>query len=333
MNSQAESDWKLEPDDQSERLFSLTLALVQTEVGLTKDEIFTSIRGYRLDLEKAGGFHGDLSSLNRKFDRDKEKLREIGMAIEPAGNSSEGDADYRYRISRDVYQWPKGAFLTSKQLQLIELAASIWDRAALSPEATSAMTRLRAISDLGSASTTAGIAPRINTVEPSFSPLKKAIEERVKVSFTYRKADGDIATRSVEPWQLTHINGLWMLLGFDTDRSAPRNFLLKRIHSKVIRSKESFASPDPNTLDESRRELDRIFAANVARIRVHPGTTAAMHFETHNIESGEVDVNYFDLSLLAEEILEFGGSVKVLAPKELSVLIDETLRQVIRNHA
>lgn len=333
MNSKADSYWKLEPDDQSERLFSLTLALVQTEVGLTKDEIFTSIRGYRLDLEKAGGFHGDLSSLNRKFDRDKEKLREIGMAIEPAGNSSEGDSDYRYRISRDVYRWPKGAVLTAKQLQLIELAASIWDRAALSPEATSAMTRLRAISDLGTASIVSGIAPRINTVEPSFSPLKKAIEDRVRVSFTYRKADGDIGTRAVEPWQLRHINGLWMLLGFDTDRSEPRNFLLKRIHSKVIRTKELFAAPDSKSLEDARKALDQIFEANVARIRVQPGTTAAMHFETHNIESGEVDVNYFDLSLLAEEILEFGRSVQVLEPRELSDLIDETLKQVIRNHA
>lgn len=329
----AQTGWKHEPDDQSERLYSLTLALVQTEVGLTKDEIFTSIRGYRLDLERAGGFHGDLVSLNKKFDRDKEKLRELGLQIVPAPNSSEGDADYRYRISRDTFKWPTGTTISSKQLQLLELAASLWDRAALSPKATHAITRLRAIADLGDASISRGIAPRINTVEPSFSPLKKAIEEKVQVTFTYRRADGAEALRKVEPWQLSHINGLWMLLGLDLERNAPRNFLLKRIHSKVSRSKVEITHPSEAQISSAKAELAEVFRSNVARIRVKPGTTAAMHFETHNIPNGEIELNYFDLALLAEEILEFGQSVKVLSPQKLKDYLEKTLQQVVANHA
>jgi proteasome accessory factor B len=268
----AQTGWKQEPDDQSERLYSLTLALVQTEVGLTKDEIFMSIRGYRLDLERAGGFHGDLVALNKKFDRDKEKLRELGVQIVPAANSSEGDSDYRYRISREIFEWPEGTTISSKQLQLLELAASLWDRAALSPEATNAITRLRAIADIGDASISQGIAPRISTVEPSFSPLKKAIEERVQVSFSYRRADGQEAIRTVEPWQLAHINGLWMLLGLDVERGAPRNFLLKRIHSKVGRSKQVITEPTPEQIANAKSELAEVFKANVAKIQVRPGT-------------------------------------------------------------
>lgn len=329
----AQTGWKQEPDDQSERLYSLTLALVQTEIGLTKDEIFTSIRGYRLDLERAGGFHGDLVALNKKFDRDKEKLRELGVQIVPAPNSSEGDADYRYRISRETFQWPAGTTISSKQLQLLELAASLWDRAALSPEATHAITRLRAIADLGDASISNGIAPRITTVEPSFSPLKKAIEEKVQVAFSYRRADGVESVRKVEPWQLAHINGLWMLLGLDVERNAPRNFLLKRIHSKVTRTKTEIHQPTETQIIEAKAELAEVFQSNVARIRVKPGTTAAMHFETHNNPDGEVELNYFDLALLAEELLEFGQSVSVLSPEELKDYIQATLKQVIVNHA
>lgn len=329
----AQTGWKQEPDDQSERLYSLTLALVQTEVGLTKDEIFMSIRGYRLDLERAGGFHGDLVALNKKFDRDKEKLRELGVQIVPAANSSEGDSDYRYRISREIFEWPTGTTITSKQLQLLELAASLWDRAALSPEATNAITRLRAIADLGNASISRGIAPRINTIEPSFRTLKKAIEERVQVSFTYRRADGVEAIRTVEPWQLAHVNGLWMLLGLDLERGEPRNFLLKRIHSKVSRSKQAIIEPTPEQIASAKAALAEVFQTNVARIRVRPGTTASMHFETHNMPQGEIELHYYDLALLAEELLEFGQSVKVLAPPELTKMLRETLEQVVANHA
>lgn len=329
----AETDWKQEPDDQSERLYSLTLALVQTEVGLTKEEIFTSIRGYRLDLEKAGGFAGDLVALNKKFDRDKEKLRELGVQIVPASSSSEGDSDYRYRISSEIYRWPAGTTISSKQLQLLELAASLWDRAALSPEATHAITRLRAVADIGEASITRSIAPKISTVEPSFSPLKKAIEERVQVSFSYRRVDGAEAIRVVEPWQLTHINGLWMLLGLDVNRNAPRNFLLKRIHSKVTRSKQPIQEPTLDQIASAKAELAKVFESNIARIQVKPGTTASMHFETHNIPSGQVDVHFYDLALFAEELLEFGSSVEVLSPNELKDYIRRTLEQVVANHA
>lgn len=329
----AQTDWRQEPDDQSERLYSLTLALVQTEVGLTKEEIFTSIRGYRLDLEKAGGFHGDLSALNKKFDRDKEKLRDLGVQIVPGSNSSEGDSDYRYRISREIFEWPEGTSLTAKQLQLLELAASLWDRAALSPEATNAITRLRAISEPGDSSFTSGIAPRINTVEPSFGPIKKAIEDGVRVSFSYRRSDGLETARNVEPWQLTYVSGVWMLLGFDLERSAPRNFLLKRIQSKVTRTKFEIVRPTQSQIDEAKKELSKVFDSNRALIKVRPGTTAAMHFETHNNPSGEVELNFFDLSLLAEELMEFGNSVKVISPTELADQIKQTLEQIVKNHA
>jgi proteasome accessory factor B len=321
-----------EPDEQSERLYSLTLALIRTGVGLTKEEIFNSIRGYRFDVEAAGGIDGNLQSLDRKFNRDKEDLRRMGLQLDGAG-SNEGDADYRYRISDEVYVWPKGTTLTSKQLQLLELAASVWEHAALSPEATSGITRLRAIAAIGDRDLITGIAPRVNTVEPSFAALKRAIEDLCEVSFSYRKADGTESLRTVQPWQLSHTHGLWMLLGWDAQRNAPRNYLLKRIHSKVERSSRTFERPDNAQISAAKAELLSHYESNLAKIKVTPGTTAAMHFETHGKSDGVTSINYLDLHLLAEELLEFGSSVKVLEPIELKNLIQETLRQVIHNHA
>jgi predicted DNA-binding transcriptional regulator YafY len=58
-----------------------------------------------------------------------------------------------------------------------------------------------------------------------------------------------------------------------------------------------------------------------------------MHFETHLSESGEIEINYLDLPLLAEELMEFGSAVAVIAPVELKILIQNTLKKVIENHA
>lgn len=328
-----DSDWKLDPDDQSERLYSLTLALLQTEVGLTKEEIFFAIRGYRLDVERAGGIDGNLVSLNRKFDRDKEKLRDMGVVIEPASGVNPGDADYRYKISREIFRWPKNVTLTSRQLQLLELAAGVWSQAALSPEATNALTRMKAIADRGEPSLNIGLAPKLNTVEPAFSPIRRAIEDRAVVRFVYRKPDGEEAKRTVEPWQLVHNNGLWTLLGFDQERGAARNFLLKRIHSRVTRLDESFEPASASEIAKAKSELAELLESNVAKILVKPGTTAAMHFEVTGTKTSEVLVHFYDLQLLAEELMEFGRSVTVVAPLELAELIQDTLKAVVANHA
>jgi proteasome accessory factor B len=132
---------------------------------------------------------------------------------------------------------------------------------------------------------------------------------------------------------LVHNNGLWTLLGFDQDRGAARNFLLKRIHSRVIRLDETFEPPSDIAIATAKRELAELFESNVAKIVVKPGTTAAMHFEVTGTKPAEVNLNYYDLQLLAEELMEFGRSVTVVEPRQLSDLIQETLKAVVANHA
>ena len=333
MVSKSEPGWKLEPDDQAERLYSLTLALVNTEIGLTKEEIFQAIRGYRMDLDKAGGLDGDLRSLNKKFDRDKDTLREIGVQIVPASGTNEGDSDYRYKVSRDTYIWPAGTKLSAKELQLLELAASVWNRAALLPDATQALTRLRAIADIDDEVFAETLSPRVSTVEPSFYPLKRAIAEHTPVAFVYRKADGTVATRTVEPWQLINLDGNWFLLGQDTNRGAARNFLLRRIQSKITKVKGSFNEPIRELVDSAKLELEKLLATNIAKLRIAPNSTASMHFETQNNPTGEISVNYYDLELLAEEILEFGAAVTVISPDALREQVERVLVQIVSDHA
>jgi len=63
------------PED---RLFHLILALMSTTYGLTKEQILQSVRGYREDTER--GLSRE--SLERRFERDKDALRELGIPLE-----------------------------------------------------------------------------------------------------------------------------------------------------------------------------------------------------------------------------------------------------------
>jgi len=61
-----------------ERLFSLVLALLATQTGLTKNEILSTVQGYRQQYSSGGGN----ASLERQFERDKDNIRELGVPLE-----------------------------------------------------------------------------------------------------------------------------------------------------------------------------------------------------------------------------------------------------------
>jgi proteasome accessory factor B len=60
-----------------ERLFSLVLALLATDTGLTKTEILSTVQGYRQRWSS-----GDNAALERQFERDKDDIRELGVPLE-----------------------------------------------------------------------------------------------------------------------------------------------------------------------------------------------------------------------------------------------------------
>ena len=61
-----------------ERLFSLVLALLATETGLTKNEILSTVQGYRQRYRASG----DNANLERQFERDKDDIRDLGVPLE-----------------------------------------------------------------------------------------------------------------------------------------------------------------------------------------------------------------------------------------------------------
>jgi proteasome accessory factor B len=131
--------------DLSERLFNLTCALLVAGNGLSKSEIFATVQGYKETYTP----EGDLTAINRMFERDKALLTSAGILWrsfipkEAMGDNQE----FRYLIANEDFVWPKGLTLTSKQVALLNLAAQVWAKASLSADANRAIHRIRAMGE------------------------------------------------------------------------------------------------------------------------------------------------------------------------------------------
>ena len=106
-----------------ERLFSLVLALLATEAGLTKAEILSTVQGYRQRYSTSG----DNSNLERQFERDKDDIRELGVPLETieSPGQSGNNQNLRYRIPRGDYELPADISFSPEETTLLNLAAMV----------------------------------------------------------------------------------------------------------------------------------------------------------------------------------------------------------------
>ncbi|MEO7147566.1 MAG: WYL domain-containing protein, partial [Terrimesophilobacter sp.] len=123
-----------------ERLFSLVLALLATENGLTKNEILSTVQGYR----QRYAVGADNSNLERQFERDKDDIRELGVPLETlelaadAGNNQH----LRYRIPRGAYELPRDIRFSAEETALLGLASMVWQEGSMSGESRRAVLKL-----------------------------------------------------------------------------------------------------------------------------------------------------------------------------------------------
>jgi len=317
--------------DLSERLFNLTCALLVSRNGLSKSEIFATVQGYKETYVPGG----DSSAINRMFERDKTLLSRAGILWRSfiPKEAMDDNQEFRYLIANEDFVWPKGLTLNSRQVALLNLAAQVWAKASLSADANRAIHRIRAMGEKADGSSLIGIAPRIRTHEACFLPLSTAIESCSRVSFDYLKpGEKEISVRNIEPWSLQNISGQWLLVGFDLDREQPRNFLLKRIVSEIDIQDVTFDAPESSEVTRTLAELELHKLSQNATLRTSIGSAAWFHFDLA-AEQTEFKVNFMDLYLFAEELMEFADELEVVEPKQLSDLIKANLQRVCDAHA
>lgn len=330
-----------------ERLFSLVLALVATEHGLTKAEILGSVQGYRQRYQPGG----DNASLERQFERDKDDIRELGVPLETVEPPTDPGNNQllRYRIPKVAYDLP--VTFTPAETTLLNLAAEVWREGSLSSESHRALLKLRSLG-VEVDDPTIGYAPRVRVREAAFEPLRQAIDKHVVVTFAYLKPGFAEATeRTVEPYALVQHEGRWHLASRDVDRDQPRTFLLSRIVGPIAASRTSFAPPKGDVAAETIADLTRILRDTVVRIRVEPGSDAEVRLRRRvatgpaaggsatgaaagaDAPDGEVDLHYTDAELVADQLASFGPEVLVLEPAELRDAVRARLLAVLDAHA
>ncbi|MBA4247415.1 MAG: WYL domain-containing protein [Microbacterium sp.] len=317
-----------------ERLFSLVLALLASEQGLTKAEILSTVTGYSSRYGNAS----DRANLERQFERDKEELRDLGVPLETVDAvGAEGDTKLqRYRIPPSRYQLPDDIEFSTEEFAMLTLAAQVWREGSLSTDSRRALTKLQSLG-VHIDDSVIGFAPSIRTRDAAHEPLTTAIDRGQQVRFAYLKPGQTVAEqRTVSPLSLVFHEGRWHLQAHDDVVDARRTFLLRRIVGPVSPSGSPVTTrPDADESARALAELDALWRSTVATVRVRPGSEAdiVMRNRPGSAEVAEgLQVHATDLDILADELAAFGADIHVLAPDSLREGVIARWQRVVSAH-
>jgi proteasome accessory factor B len=323
-----------------ERLFSLVLALLASENGLTKTEILSTVQGYRQNFRLTG----DNTNLERKFERDKDDIRELGVPLETvqAPDDPGNNQNLRYRIPKGSYELPADITFSPEETTLLGLAAMVWREGSLSAESRRALLKLRSLG-VTADEPVLGYAPRVRVRDVAFEPLNQAMGRHAYVRFSYLKpGEEQPRTRVVAPLALVQHQGRWHLSALEESTGARRTFLLRRIVGTVTTTGKTFPPPEPGQSALALRELEEVWNAHTAVVDVAPqsdaesrlgkrrGTTAVA---SGPAESHRLSIHYSDVNIVADELASFGPEVLVISPPELRSAVHDRLLRTAADHA
>lgn len=310
---------------------------------LTAVEIYTSVDEYRDRYEP----EGDKSSLEKMFERDREALALTGIEIGTVPNpSAPGDrAQWRYEVKQNP---ASGASfdLTAEEILLINEATAAW----LDPELHSGarQTFVKMLGEGESGGTRAASVPRtVVSTHPLFGALRNAVANKSRIAFSYHKLGGTgIERRDIDALALFSHRGRWLMHGFDHERQAPRNFLLKRILSDV--TVRGTHTREPVRISTLTARLDEIAHEQPVTVLVKAQSEAEASLTSREQTMGEKQqladapvpggwrelvIHDWDLGVLADELAGFGTMVRVIEPAEVMAAVQGRLERMIASHA
>jgi proteasome accessory factor B len=306
----------------TERLLNLVIALLATRRYLSAEQIRRMVAGY----EELGD-----EAFKRKFERDKEDLRDLGIPLE-TGSDSSFDDEPGYRIRRDDYGLPEIAF-SAAELAVLGIAARTWQQASLSGAAAEALLKLRAAGIDVDAAVPVAIETRVATNEPAFDVVRQAATERRPIRFDYREPG---ATRHVEPWGLVSWHGRWYVVGYDRDRAAGRVFRV----SRIVGAAHLDGPPDTVEVPEGTdvraivlRMVEDSPDRLTARLLVREGTALGLRRRATSVQSNGggwdlVELQVSSAERLADEAAGFGADVVIVEPPEARKAVIERMRAI-----
>lgn len=308
----------------SERLVSLTIALLATKRYLTKSEIFNAIEGYE----------GEPDAKERMFERDKEDLRNLGIVIEVGSFDPLFEDEAGYRIKVDGYQL-EISDLTPTQLGLISLASKAWEESVLDGTSLSALVKLKSLGVESDLDGLPHISPRLIAIDPNVAGIVDAISQKQVISFTYIQEDLSHKVRVIEPYGTGTKNGYWYVAGKDLDKKELRVFRLDRVHGEISPQgkSQSFSIPadfQMQPLLASQTKSQR------ATLEIRRGKAFELMNRAEEISEGEewnrVVLTFNEVDDLVRDVLWYLDDVKILAPDIARTRIIQALDEVIAHH-
>lgn len=318
----------------TERLLNLVVCLLATRRYLTAEQIRKAVPGYP-DSDEA---------FKRMFERDKEEVRELGIPLEVG---ADGDEDTGYRIPRHAYELPE-LHLTPDEAAVLGLAARVWQRASLAEAASGALLKLRAAgieTDEGAGLPgVLGIEPRVDTDEPAFPALWKAVRDRRPVAFGYQGVGRTMPSRRhLEPWGVVSRRGRWYVVGHDRDRAEVRVFRLSRIQGEVAMDGPAGSVDVPPGVDVRELAFDRgepPAEPRAATVRLRRGAAQGLrrwalgvrdraYTDPDGQEWDEAELTFREVDWYAPYLARFAADVVVLDPPDLREAVIQQLKAVL----
>ncbi len=318
----------------TERLVNLVICLLSTRRFLTASQIAATVPGYEHDADDPK----DHEAFQRKFERDKAELRELGVPLE-TGTSSILDAEPGYRIARRDYALPDIP-LAPDEAAAVGIAARLWHHAGLAAAASSGLTKLRAAGIDVDPHATLGVEPVVK-IDPAFEPMTGAVRDRCAVTFSYRTPEDDAAaTRRLQPWGVVCWRGRWYVVGYDLDRRAERCFRMSRIVGTVRRTGRSGAYTPPENIDLigyvahwSGQPVER---TGRATLLVRHGRAAGVRRWAEEVAPGpdgdRLVLRFAEPEWFAAWLVGYGSDVVVLDPPEVRDAVVARLRELAAVH-
>jgi len=335
----------------SERLLNIVSFLLKARRPVSLAEIKDAVEGYR-DDDAAD------ASLDRRFERDKAALRELGVPLVYVG---EGDpSGPGYVIPREEYFLPR-LQLTPSETALLRAVGQFAMTGAAGPVSDALRSAVRKLrfdaagrEDLHGTDEERFLFQRRKPgATPDASPLAGELTAaalgRRAVTFEYYSVTSDtVARRRVAPYGVGFSNGHWYTVGRDLDRRAIRVFRMDRIRGEIKRlrpdaTREEFEIPadfrvqdyvglPPWLFGQAEPILVRIRldadVAFMARMRPAPGDV----WETHADGAATVTRQATNVESLVGWVLGFGRHAQALEPPDFARRVQDALRALAQAH-
>ncbi|EWT00876.1 transcriptional regulator [Intrasporangium oryzae NRRL B-24470] len=299
--------------EKTERLLNLILALKSARRPVSKQKLRESLPAYAAASSD--------EAFDRMFERDKDELREMGIPITTTVIDVLFDDEVGYRIDASETALPAISF-EPDEVAALALAARAWSTASISGAASAGLRKLRMSGVEIDESIAAGVEPRIRTREPAFEAVHAAVAALQPITFDYRRTDGALSTRHIQPWALTNWHGRWYVTGFDLDRQDERAFRLSRFEGAVRRKGRagSYAVPTGH-VPEVALEAQEPDPEGIAVIRLRHGRGHTLR--VHATATRELDGRWAEVQvpyrrgITERDVVALGTHAVAVSPPEL----------------